>query len=185
MLKNLRYNILFLIFAFAVCFICGCKREERQKQSLQKIEDSSQQTSGHLNYAQPKLPQLKLWLGGSELLAEVATKPVELQTGMMFRKEMGENEAMLFVFQTPHRASFYMKNTYIPLSIAYINPEGVILEIYDLEPLNEKPVTATNDNIQFVLEVKQGWFKKNNISPGAVIKTPKGSLKKLFFPNEQ
>jgi uncharacterized membrane protein (UPF0127 family) len=75
-----------------------------------------------------------------------------------------------------------MKNTYVPLSVAYIDPNGVILEVYDLEPLNEKPVTATNDNIQFVLETKQGWFKKNNILPGTVNKTPQRLSFKNNFP---
>ncbi|MGC8830356.1 MAG: DUF192 domain-containing protein [Verrucomicrobiia bacterium] len=177
--RILSINFLSAILILVLIFI-GCRQKEEQT-SQSTVEQSSQTTVGHLNHAQPKLPQIKLWLGNAELLAEVATTPVELQTGMMFRKEMGENEAMLFVFQVPHRASFYMKNTYVPLSAAYINSDGVILEIHDLEPLNEKPVTATNDNIQFVLEVNKGWFQKHNINPGTVIRTPKGSLYKTFF----
>lgn len=157
--------------------ICGCKKSETQsKEAAPQIEKF-----GHLDHAQPKLPQIKLWLKDKELLAEVATTPEQLMTGMMFRKEIGENEGMLFVFQNPHRASFYMKNTFVPLSIAYINPDGVIMEIYDLQPLNETSVTATNENIQFALEVKQGWFKENNITAGTVIKTPRGTLMETFF----
>ncbi len=169
--------ILIVAAAMAILFIAACGKEQSRSPEVA----DKQQTSGHLNYALPKLPQIKLWLGSAELLAEVASEPVELQTGMMFRKEMSDEEAMLFVFRVPHRASFYMKNTYIPLSAAYIDRDGVILEIHDLEPLNENPVTATNDNIQFVLEVKRGWFEKNNIKPGTVIRTPKGSLYNTFF----
>ncbi|MGC8743969.1 MAG: DUF192 domain-containing protein [Verrucomicrobiia bacterium] len=172
------YGAILILFLL----LTGCGQKENQS-SQSTAAQSSQTSAGHLDHAQPKLPQIKLWLGDAELLAEVASTSVELQTGMMFRKEMGENEAMLFVFQVPHQASFYMKNTYIPLSAAYINSDGVILEIHDLEPLNEKPVTATNDNIQFVLEVNKGWFQKHNINPGTVIRTPKGSLYKTFFSN--
>ncbi len=168
-------------FILTVCALSlifyGCGKEANTVPE----STTEKKTVGHLNHSLTNLPKVRLWLGSVELLAEVAMKSEEIQTGMMFRKELNENDAMLFVFQIPHRASFYMKNTFVPLSIAYIDPNGVILEIYDLEPLNEKPVTATNDNIQFVLEVKKGWFKKNNILPGTVIRTPKGSLIKTFF----
>ncbi|HON08740.1 MAG TPA: DUF192 domain-containing protein [Verrucomicrobiota bacterium] len=174
MIRKVRFILIVCVLSL---IICGCGKEANPVSK----SSSDQNSSGHLNRPLTNLPKVKLWLGSVELLAEVAMTSEELQTGMMFRKELNENDAMLFVFQVPHRASFYMKNTFVPLSIAYIDPNGVILEIYDLEPLNEKPVTAINDNIQFVLEVKQGWFKKNNIVPGTVIKTPKGSLLKTFF----
>ena len=74
-----------------------------------------------------------------------------------------------------------MRNTVIPLSAAYIDPEGTILELHDLKPLEETPVEAGSDNIQFVLETPQGWFKKNNIGVGTVIRTERGSLQETFF----
>jgi len=124
---------------------------------------------------------MKLWLGPKELSAELAIMPRELATGMMFRREMGENEGMLFIFGRPLRASFYMKNTYIPLSCAYIDPEGAILEIHDLVPLDETPVEAKTDQVQYVLEVKQGWFEHNGMKPGMVVRTEGGSLRDTFF----
>jgi uncharacterized membrane protein (UPF0127 family) len=93
---------------------------------------------------------------------------------------MDENEAMLFPFPGPHRASFYMRNTRVPLSAAYIDPEGVIQEIHDLQPLDETPAQAASDNIQYVLEVKQGWFQRHNVTTGAAVRTPHGELKKTF-----
>jgi hypothetical protein len=123
---------------------------------------------------------MKLWLGREEIAAELAIKPVEVATGMMFRKEMGEHEGMLFVFARPHRAAFYMKNTYVPLSAAYINGEGTILEIHDLEPLDESSVEAATDQVQYVLEMKQGWFARHNVSTGAVIRTEFGKLGEAF-----
>ncbi len=124
---------------------------------------------------------MKLWLGPKELAAEIARTETEIATGMMFREEMGENEAMLFVFAAPHRTSFYMKNTKVPLSCAYIDGEGTILEIYDLEPLDLKPRYSKSDRVRYVLEVPQGWFKRNNIGEGALVRTERGSLQETFF----
>ena len=66
--------------------------------------------------AQPRLPTVKVWLGTNQITAEVAKTPNQIQTGMMFRKSIGEDDGMLFVFTRPHRASFWMKNVTVPLS---------------------------------------------------------------------
>lgn len=134
---------------------------------------------GHLSRALPRLATVKLWLGSQELTAEVARTEVEIRTGMMFRTNIVDGEGMLFVFGRPMRAAFYMRNTTVPLSCAYIDPEGTILEIHDLKPLDETPVEARSDNVQFVLEVPQGWFDRNQIRPGAVVRTQYGALTEL------
>lgn len=128
----------------------------------------------------PKLPTIKLWLGKHELITEVAATRQELATGMMHRKEMAENEAMLFILPFPQRASFYMKNTHVPLSAAYIDTDGTILEIHDLQPLNEQPVYSRSDKIHFVLETKQGWFERNQVGIGMVIRSEYGTLRETF-----
>jgi uncharacterized membrane protein (UPF0127 family) len=69
----------------------------------------------------------------------------------------------------------------VSLSAAYLGPDGVIEEIHHLEKNDNVPVVATNDNILYVLEVNDGWFARHNISPGAVIRTDKGSLQETFF----
>lgn len=130
----------------------------------------------HLDRAQPRLPTLKLWLGGQEITAEVARRSVELATGMMYRTNLGEMEGMLFVFGRPFRAAFYMRNTTVPLTAAYLDPEGRILELHDLEPLNERPVEAASDRVQFVLEMPRGWFSRHGVTTGAVVRTPYGGL---------
>ena len=130
---------------------------------------------------QPRLPTVKLWLGAQELVTEVAREPKEIETGMMWRTAMAENEGMLFVFAQPHRASFWMKNTLVPLSCAYIDAGGVILEIHDMKPRDVSPITAASDKVQFVLEVKQGWFQRNRVAAGAVVRTDRGSLAAPFF----
>jgi hypothetical protein len=137
--------------------------------------------SAYPTNAQPKLRTVKLWLGAQELIAEVALTGIEQQTGMMFRTNIAENEGMLFVFAQPHRASFWMKNTLIPLSCAYIGSDGAILEIHELKPRDETSVAAASDGVQFVLETKQGWFQRNNVGVGAVVRTESGSLMDTFF----
>jgi uncharacterized membrane protein (UPF0127 family) len=128
----------------------------------------------------PRLKSVKLWVGPQVVEAEVASTITEVSTGMMYRKDMGENEGMLFVFARPHQATFYMKNTVVPLSAAYISSDGSILEIHDLQPLNEEPVPSKTADVQFVLEMKQGWFKRNQINPGTLVRTEFGSLLETF-----
>ena len=130
--------------------------------------------------AQDKLPVIPLFLSGKMVEAEVAMKPMELMTGMMFRKTMGENEGMLFVMPYPQQASFYMKNTPLPLQIAYLDGQGIILELHELKPFDEKPAPSATENIQFVLEMNTGWFSRNQLSTGTVIRTQAGGLKDVF-----
>ena len=131
--------------------------------------------------AQPKLQTMKLWLGAEEMVAELALTGEQQQTGMMFRTNLAENAGMLFVFPGPHRASFWMKNCPLPLSAAYIDPEGVILEIHDLQPHNTNSVTASSERVQFVLETNQGWFARHHVTTGMVVRTERGPLMETFF----
>ena len=133
---------------------------------------------------QPRLRTLKLWVGAEEIVAELASKDAEIQTGMMFRREMAENEGMLFIFAEPYRASFWMKNTILPLSCAYIDPKGTILEIRNMTPHDETPITAATDQVQYVLEMNQGWFARKNIKPGMIFRTEVGTLAETFFPGK-
>lgn len=131
--------------------------------------------------AQPKLRTLKLWIGSEEMITEIAISQKEIETGMMHRVSMAENEGMLFVFPVAHQTAFWMKNTLLPLSCAYIDPEGVILEEHDMYPHDETPIKAATDRVQFVLETKQGWFERHKVAPGTVIRTERGSLQETFF----
>lgn len=143
---------------------------------------ASQALNGPLDHAQPKLPTVKLWMGPLELEAEVASRPVEIMTGMMFREKMEETEGMIFVLPgAPRKASFYMRNTKVPLSCAYIDMSGRILEIHDLKPLDETPVESTAEAISFVLEVPQGWFTRHKIEVGTLIRSDRGSLRETFY----
>jgi uncharacterized membrane protein (UPF0127 family) len=131
--------------------------------------------------AQPKLQTVKIYLGAETLDAELALTDQQRSTGMMFRTNIQETDAMLFVFPGPFQAKFWMKNCPESISAAYIGPDGVIAEIHHLEKNDTNSVVAATDNIQYVLEVKDGWFARHNINPGTVIRTEKGSLRETFF----
>lgn len=172
-----RIGLFFLTVALGTAFF-GCKPSATSAppavvQPAKKVEGTPQ----------PKLPTIKLYIGNKEMETEIAADNASRQTGMMFRKSMGENEGMIFVFPYAHRTAFWMKNTTVPLSAAYIDPEGVILEIHKLEPLNENSVEAKNDDIQYVLETPQGWFERNKISVGTAIATEHGPLAKILKTN--
>jgi uncharacterized membrane protein (UPF0127 family) len=173
----------------ACCLISGVKRvgcillvaaccAGCQKSSSRSLPSESERF--HLDQAQSRLPTVTLWLGQEEMIAEVCRSAVQIHTGMMFRTNLPENEGMLFVFPQPYQASFYMRNTVVPLSCAYLDREGTILEIHPLEPLSENPVSAATDQVQFVLETRQGWFDRHGITTGAVVTTSQGSLKRVF-----
>jgi hypothetical protein len=131
--------------------------------------------------AQAKLPTIKLWLGSEELITEMALTDEQQMTGMMFRTNIVENEAMIFVHPTPRTAAYWMTNCFVPLSIAYIDTDGVILEIHDLQPHNAISVVSAATNVRFGLETSQGWFQRHNVSTGAVIRTERGSLSETFL----
>ncbi len=120
--------------------------------------------------AQSTLPVVTLSLSDKALSSEVADEEGERETGMMFRTSMAEGTAMLFVLDAPQRAAFWMRNTLIPLSVAYLNTTGMILEIHDLQPKDERPVASQFDTIAYAIEVPQGWFAKNGILPGTLVK---------------
>lgn len=130
--------------------------------------------------AQAKLTTTKLWLGSQQLVAEIAREPLEIATGLMFRTTMASDEAMIFVLPMPQQARFYMKNTLIPLSCAYIDGEGVVLEVHNMKPKDETTILSASENVQFVLEVNQGWFEKKQIGPGTLIRTGHGPLSMLL-----
>ena len=118
---------------------------------------------------QPRLPVVTLDIAGVAVEAEVADQPETRRIGMMFRTEMGENEGMLFVMDEPGPASFWMKNTLISLSIAYVNQTGMILEIYEMQPNDETAIQSRFSTIAYALEMPGGWFQRQGIKPGARI----------------
>jgi len=97
---------------------------------------------------------------------EIAETQAERERGLMFRTRLPENSGMLFVFDMERHLSFWMKNTYIPLDIAYISSKGVINEIHTMKPLDYTVTYPSSKPAKYALEVNAGWFKKNRIKPG-------------------
>jgi uncharacterized membrane protein (UPF0127 family) len=106
-------------------------------------------------------------VGDKTLRMQLAVRPKELERGLMERRDLGTDDAMVFVFGRPQGMSFWMRNTPTPLDIAYFSPEGVLLEYYPAYPFDEKPVPSRSQRLQFVVETNQGWFKANGVKPGA------------------
>ena len=98
---------------------------------------------------------------------EVADTPVKRQVGLMYRESMPENSGMLFVFPDEDFKTFWMKNTYIPLSIAYFTSDKVLVDIYDMKPNQTSEVYPSTKKITYALEVNQGWLEKRKIKKGA------------------
>jgi uncharacterized membrane protein (UPF0127 family) len=136
-------------------------------------------------HAQPKLPAMTIYLGGQTLDAELALSEQEQITGMMFRTNIQETDSMLFVLPYPQQASFWMKNCPESLSAAYVGSDGAIQEIHHLEKNDTTPVNSASHSIQFVLETKEGWFKRHHVGIGAVLSTAKGSLAETFLSSQQ
>ncbi len=115
---------------------------------------------------QPPLPERVLLVGPVTVRAEVADTDESRRLGLMRRDKLEDGRGMLFVFASPRPMSFWMKDTTIPLSIAYINAAGVIREIHDMQPLDETPAQSAFPDLLYALEVPQGWFLRNRILPG-------------------
>jgi hypothetical protein len=102
--------------------------------------------------------------GRINIMAEIARTDEQRQRGLMFREEVKDGEGMLFIFEHDQLLSFWMKNTLVPLSIAYIAHNGMIMEIFDMEPGDLTPVHS-NFPVRYALEVPQNWFSRVGIGP--------------------
>ena len=96
---------------------------------------------------------------------EVPNSPAEFKLGLMFRENLEEDSGMLFIFDSVEQQSFHMKDTQIPLDIAFIKEDGTIDSIKELKPHNLIPVYSDGE-IQYALEVNKGWFEENNVNVG-------------------
>jgi len=112
-----------------------------------------------------QLPSIKLSTGMHVLNVEVAQTPEQHQIGLMFRKTMPTNDGMIFVFDRPGQQCFWMKNTLLPLSVAFISDDGAIANIEEMRPQTLDSHCSTKE-VRFVLEMNEGWFTKRGIKAG-------------------
>lgn len=115
-----------------------------------------------------KFPVISLNAGIHVIKAEVAARDAERQQGLMFREKMGPNEGMVFLFDAPASVCMWMKNTFIPLSVAFIDEGGRIVNIEDMQPQTTDSHCAKTP-VRYALEMNRGWFRQKNIKPGSII----------------
>lgn len=127
------------------------------------------------------LTQVPLQVGKARIVAQIQRTWRQFRSGMMYRDPLTEEEGMLFIYPYPQRVSFYMANTPSPLSCAYLDPEGVIREIHDLHPFDLNSIRSKSHAIQYVLEMRQGWFQDHGIGVGQSVLASGAPLAQTFF----
>ena len=143
-LKNLN---LFIIIIFSI-LISAC--EDQTVKSAKNAFD---------NYH-------KIQIDDMQFNVRIARSPVELNTGLMYQKKLRRNHGMLFVFNSPKKVSFWMKNTSLKLDIAFFEADGELVGIHTLYPYNEIPLYSKSNNIKYALEMSRHWFQENDIKVG-------------------
>ena len=121
--------------------------------------------------APQRLQTIQLNAGIHNIHAEVALTPEQRSIGLMHRRQMAPNDGMLFVFDEPARQCFWMKNTLLPLSIAFLAEDGTIVDIADMQPLTLDSHCSSRP-VRYALEMNQGWFAKRGIKPGSKLQGP-------------
>lgn len=121
--------------------------------------------------ANPRLRTVTLRVGSASLEAEVASTEDQRSRGLMYRTRLDEGRGMLFVFESDLRPAFWMKNTTIPLSLAYVAADGTVTQIIDLVPLSEEP-RQSQRYVRYALEVPRGWFATAGLRVGDRISIP-------------
>jgi len=117
------------------------------------------------NQPQLNLPRTTLSIGFHQLQVQVAATPEQQATGLMFRTDMPAHEGMLFVFPTASQQCFWMKNTLIPLTAAFVADDGTIVNLEDMQPQTTQSHCSSKP-VRFVLEMNQGWFVKKGLKAG-------------------
>ncbi|MBO4438616.1 MAG: DUF192 domain-containing protein [Spirochaetaceae bacterium] len=142
-----KFAVLAAVFFVAACLL-SCSENKKDKTTLQIICRNG------------KTKTVKV---------ELAITPQEQQTGFMFRKDIPDGTGMLFIFEKEQLLAFWMKNTPTPLSIAYIDSNGIIKDIFDMQPFSLETIASTT-KARYALEVPQGWFAKEGIEVGDSLK---------------
>jgi len=117
------------------------------------------------NAPQIDLPRIKLSAGMHLIDTQVAANPAQRATGLMFRREMPQGEGMLFIFEEASPQCFWMKNTLLPLTAAFVADDGTIVNLEDMKPQTTDSHCSTQP-VRYVLEMNQGWFAKKGIKAG-------------------
>ena len=132
-----------------VCILCACAPE---KTSPETVAGSA---------------YFPISINDAPLKLQLALTRSEHAKGLMYRDALAEDHGMLFLFKRPERRSFWMRNTQIPLDLAYFDSAGTLLEVHPLYPYDENSVYSYSHDVLIAIETNQGWFSQKNIRPGA------------------
>jgi uncharacterized protein len=122
--------------------------------------------------SQPPLPTVTMMVGARPLQVEVARTTAQRERGLMFREALPEGQGMLFVYEHDQDLAFWMHNTRIPLSIAFLDADGRILNIADMQP-EDDTIHRSSGVARYALEVNQGWFARQGITVGETVQIPR------------
>lgn len=120
---------------------------------------------------QLNLQRVKLSIGMHLIDAQVASTPEQRQIGLMLRKKMPQHEGMVFVFEQASQQCFWMKNTLLPLTAAFVADDGTIVNLADMKPETTESHCSTQP-VRYVLEMNKGWFEKKGIKAGSKLSGP-------------
>ena len=120
---------------------------------------------------QINLQRIRLSAGMHVIDAQVAATPDQRQIGLMQRKDMPQHEGMIFVFEQASQQCFWMKNTLLPLTAAFVADDGTIVNLADMKPQSTESHCSTQP-VRYVLEMNKGWFAKKGIKPGSKLAGP-------------
>jgi len=157
---------------------CGCPRADPDTQSQRTPQSSGTTAAGkeETTSGPSGLRTLVIDASGGEKVevrVEVADDIFERARGLMYRRGLGVNRGMLFAYPEEQRLSFWMKNTLIPLSIAFIDSERRIVDIQDMKPLDDEPPSYVSaDPAQYALEVNRGFFEERGVKVGDRVELP-------------
>jgi uncharacterized protein len=159
-----------VVFVLALLLAgCGGTQANSDNQSQNASQASGANTAETTSATSALRPVVIDTSGGKEVevQVEIADDVAEQAKGLMYRKTLGEDRGMLFVYPDERELSYWMKNTLIPLSIAYIDSKGRIVDILDMKPLDDRPPHyVSSEPVQYALEVNKGFFEKNGVKEG-------------------
>jgi uncharacterized membrane protein (UPF0127 family) len=163
--KNYEYTLGFIMTHNLICVICQIKSLGTLTGLIVLFIVSS------LNaLACPiELPTTIISIKGHPLTVELATTPTSRGCGLSHRQDLAPNQGMLFIFPDSRPRSFWMKDTFIPLSIAYLDKSGQIMSILEMSPMQTNPTYKSRQPAGYALEVNQGWFRAHGIEIGDIV----------------
>lgn len=168
---NLLSRVAILLIVGVGVLLAGCNRGDE----------------GQSGPAKPADTYFPIKLGSKTVQLQFAVHPMEMQRGLMERKDLGVDQGMIFISPRPTRLVFYMRNTPTPLDIGYFDKDGVLREVYRMFPYDETNVSSRADNLQFAVEMNQDWYHNNDIKAGAKLdmKAVRAAIKARGIAPEQ